>query len=111
VFQDTAGRLLDVYEVSLGDRSFRILDDPRRPTVAANWPIVVGEGRYFMLGDNRDYSKDSRVWGTVRLEELKGPAFILYWSWDFQGSWLEVINPITWWTVEKRWSRIGDRVR
>ncbi len=110
VFQDAAGRILDVHEVSLGDRSFRILDDPRRPTVAASWPITVEEGRYFMLGDNRDYSKDSRVWGTVRLEELKGPAFILYWSWDFEGSWLEVINPMTWWNVEKRWDRIGDLI-
>jgi hypothetical protein len=61
-----------------------------------------------MLGDNRDHSKDSRVWGTVRLAEIKGPALLIYWSWNFNGGWLEVINPVTWFTVEKRWGRIGD---
>ena len=38
------------------------------------WPIRVEEGRYLMLGDNRDHSKDGRVWGTVRLAEIKGPG-------------------------------------
>ena len=46
-----------------------------------------------MLGDNRDHSKDSRYWGTVRLAEIKGPAFLLYWSWDFSGGWLELLQP------------------
>jgi hypothetical protein len=39
-----------------------------------------------MMGDNRDYSNDSRFWGTVRLAEMKGPAFLLYWSWDWDAS-------------------------
>ena len=73
----------------------------------ANWPVKVEPGRYFMMGDNRDHSKDSRVWGTVRFEEIRGPAFILYYSWDFNGGWLEVFNPLTWWRVEKRWDRFG----
>jgi len=115
VFEDPKGTLLDQSEVSLGSRSFVILDDPYYPGpmrttegAAISWPIRVEEGRYMMLGDNRDHSKDSRVWGSVRLAEIKGPAFIIYWSWDFNGSWLEVMNPITWFTVEKRWDRIGD---
>jgi hypothetical protein len=44
------------------------------------------------------------------MAELKGPAFILYWSWDFNGSWSQVLNPMTWWSVEKRWDRIGNLV-
>ena len=96
--------------MTLGDHDFEILDDPRRLGPRADWPIRVEPGRYFMMGDNRDNSKDSRVWGTVRLEEFRGPAFILYFSWDFNGDWLEVINPLTWWRVEKRWSRFGQLV-
>jgi signal peptidase I len=117
-FEDPKGMLLDVSAVSLGSRSFQILDDPYNPgpTRTTNgtpiaWPIRVEEGRYLMFGDNRDHSKDSRVWGSVRLAEIKGPAFIIYWSWNFNGSWLEVINPVTWFTVEKRWDRLGDPVR
>ena len=114
-FEDPKGMLLDVSEVSLGSRTFRTLDDPYSPGPtrttddrAISWPIRVEEGRYLMFGDNRDHSKDSRVWGSVRLAEIKGPAFIIYWSWNFNGSWLEVLNPVTWFTVEKRWGRIGD---
>jgi signal peptidase I len=110
VFQSPSGDRLDVSQVSLESCSFKTLDDPRRSGPAASWPIRVEEGRYFMLGDNRDHSKDSRVWGTVRLQELKGPAFMLYWSWNFNGGWAEVLNPMTWWSVEKRWGRIGNAV-
>jgi signal peptidase I len=118
VFEDPRGMLLDVSSVSLESRTFNILDDPHNPGPtrttygeAISWPIRVEEGRYLMFGDNRDHSKDSRVWGSVRLTEIKGPAFIIYWSWNFNGSWLEVINPVTWFTVEKRWGRLGDAVR
>jgi hypothetical protein len=110
-FESPEGDRLDVSVISLDSREFRILDDPYRSGPEAMWPIRVEEGRYFMLGDNRDHSKDSRVWGTVRKAEIKGPAFILYWSWDFNGSWSQVINPMTWWSVEKRWDRIGALVK
>ena len=109
-FVDPGGTRLDQAAVSLGDHDFVVLDDPRRIGPHAGWPIRVEEGRYFMMGDNRDHSKDSRVWGTVRLEEIRGPAFILYYSWDFNGDWLEVLNPLTWWRVEKRWDRFGKLV-
>jgi len=109
-FEAPDGGRLRVSEVSLDSHDFRILDDPYKSGPIGTWPVRVEPGRYFMLGDNRDNSKDSRVWGTVRHEELKGPAFILYWSWDFNGSWGQVLNPLTWWSVEKRWSRMGDLV-
>jgi signal peptidase I len=106
VFEDDYGRHLDVREVALGERRFRILDDPGI-RLSPEGERIVEEGRYFMLGDNRDHSKDSRDWGTVRLAEIEGPAFVLYWSWDFNGRWIELLNPATWWRAELRWERFG----
>jgi signal peptidase I len=45
-------------------------------------PVLLGDGQYFMLGDNRDHSSDSRAWGPVDFSLLKGRAWRLYWSWD-----------------------------
>lgn len=44
-------------------------------------PITVPEGNYFVLGDNRDISQDSRFWGSVPTEYIKGRALMVYWSW------------------------------
>lgn len=43
-------------------------------------PLTVPDGEYFCLGDNRDNSNDSRSWGTVPRELVKGRAFMIYWS-------------------------------
>lgn len=45
-------------------------------------PVRVPEDYYFALGDNRDNSKDSRAWGFVPQDYIKGRAFIIYWSFD-----------------------------
>ncbi len=45
-------------------------------------PIKVPANSYFVMGDNRDRSYDSRFWGFVTNEKIKGLAFIKYWSWD-----------------------------
>ena len=47
-----------------------------------NGELVVPEGRYFALGDNRDLSLDSRYWGFVPRENIIGKPLIIYWSYD-----------------------------
>ena len=61
-------------------------------------PITVPTDHLFVMGDNRDESSDSRVWGFVPISYLKGKAFLIYWSWDRQDFGV-------------RWSRLADIVR
>ena len=111
-FEDEAGRPLTVLEERIDGSAHLVLDDPRLPGLSRA-RFTVEPGRYFFMGDNRDHSNDSRRWGTVSAEQLKGPAFVLYWSWNYNGGWLELLSPLTWWrllTEETRWGRIGDAV-
>lgn len=110
VFEDGSGHGLALHREHLEGCDHAVLDDPAIPGQRKS-PVVVPPGRYFMMGDNRDHSNDSRIWGTVRFEEMQGPAFILYWSWDVNGNFLQFLNPINWWSAEKRWSRVFSRVR
>lgn len=45
-------------------------------------PIQVPEGEFFMMGDNRDHSNDSRFWGTVPYKDIVGKPWFIYFSWD-----------------------------
>jgi signal peptidase I len=69
-------------------------------------PARVPEGQYFVLGDNRDKSYDSRFWGFVEDARIRGKAVVLYWSWDSE-------SEVPFWKVwdRIRWGRIGTRIR
>jgi signal peptidase I len=61
-------------------------------------PATVPPGHVFVLGDNRDRSYDSRFWGFVDVDDIKGQALIIYWSWDGRVRWV-------------RWERLWDVIR
>ena len=71
-----------------------------------NWgPLVVPEMNYFVLGDNRDNSLDSRYWGFVPDSLIKGRPFMIYYSYA-----PDTTRRLAWLT-KIRWERLGERVR
>ncbi|MGH7662729.1 MAG: signal peptidase I [Gemmatimonadaceae bacterium] len=71
-----------------------------------NWgPLVVPERKYFVLGDNRDNSLDSRYWGFVPDSLVRGRPIVVYYSYmpDTPGSLS--------WLTEIRWQRVGELIR
>ncbi len=60
-------------------------------------PVTVPPQKLFVMGDNRDRSHDGRFWGFVDRDDVKGKAFLIYWSWDGSDRWV-------------RWERIGHLI-
>jgi signal peptidase I len=79
----------------LGKIQHDILVMPRTPGLEGEY--VVGEGEYFVMGDNRDNSNDSRYWGTVPEANLVGKAFRIWMNWDSANKGVE-------------WDRIGMKI-
>ena len=77
------------------DSHARFVDPQFRGTPRDDFgPVVVPPGKFFVLGDNRDQSYDSRYWGFADVDSIKGRAMFIYWSWDGRAHW-------------PRWGRMG----
>lgn len=87
---------MDHFTEVLDGVNHSILRDTRKPST--NMRFSVPEGHYFVMGDNRDYSNDSRYWGFVPEENIIGEAFFIWFSWDSRSGG----------SVD--WSRIGNSI-
>jgi len=94
------------WQKKVGLKASRFGAAPAQPT-HDNWgPFVVPPGRLFMMGDSRYNSKDSRYWGFVPRENVRGKPLFVYYSYNADDS----DRPLPMLT-DIRWSRIGHWIR
>lgn len=98
------------------DSSVSVVEKPkfelRRKMTLGGKPLdyyVVKTPQFFMMGDNRDNSLDSRYWGVVSLRNIKAKAFVIYFSFENDDGTFALGNPLTWWRLpfKIRWNRLG----
>lgn len=91
------------YQESNGFFSYTVQRKPHNPMFTGNQDLrtfVVPEGHYFFMGDNRDRSSDSRMWGFVPADHIRGKAKFVYYSSDSEPGWFTIPKRI-------RYERIG----
>ena len=87
------------------EQSFEIIRTEQVHRIPENYgPVTVPRGHLFAMGDNRNNSADSRVWGFMPKENLVGQALIIYWSWNKDTPLYKIGKKI-------RWARIGHLIR
>jgi signal peptidase I len=94
-YYEKSGKTYDEYQEDLlGKKHIVIYEKGREYTERGNLPVVVPPGHVFVMGDNRDNSRDSRFWGFVPVQNVEGEAFITHWSWDFDSN--NLLNKVRW---------------
>jgi signal peptidase I len=85
------------YKERLGDRTYTVQYLHNDLDSYTSQIFTVPENSLFVLGDNRDNSQDSRIWGSVPRDTVKGKALKIYWSWDRK-------------EAKVNWERIGQMI-
>jgi signal peptidase I len=111
------GAPLDESYVQFGDSRVYGVRDLRSPYGHPRdnfGPIVIPDGHYFVMGDNRDNSNDSRAFGPVERRYVKGKAVLIFWSMEQPGQWSDPLGKKAWNVLKSaanffRWTR-WDRI-
>ncbi|HVO12299.1 MAG TPA: signal peptidase I [Vicinamibacteria bacterium] len=93
-------------------------EESRAGSAGDNWgPQVVPAGHLFVMGDNRDNSRDSRFWGFLPRDQVKGRALLVYWSYEASGDeyrregWVDWLKDTFSAFARTRWKRFFHVIR